>query len=224
MGTCVSCGKECGFGNKYCGNCKRSFRKRFKRGTDSPMFRPTITPNSLINSLQTMHLDQHETVELPNTFANEIATAIVYNIVTRYGHKGVNPSRILKKECYKLSMECKQLKLNKAKQVAMNNRIIIGTFYLSKEQWRKFLAYFNNGDPKTTILTKEMLDIRNDISRTKTEYDSCAVCIIGYSEYDNCWMVKDSYNKEHRNSNRGNLRLKIDAIPDMDFFDVYQFL
>jgi len=239
MGTCASCGKECGFGDKCCRDCRKSFRRRFKRGDESPMFRPTITPNSLLNGLQTMRLDEDKTAEIgelyalhrpisATCYANAIATIIsatkslnypslLHDIVAKYGNKQVNVLKILRKECTKRGLKCRQININKAKETVIKNRMMVGSFNLNKEQWRKFSTYFK-GHKKTAILTREMLKVTTTKTKTSIHHHAHAVCIIGFSESDNCWMIKNSFGDkwtEHRY-----FKIKLEAIPEMSFFDV----
>ena len=290
MGACASCGAECGFGDKYCMKCGANIRRRYKRCNESPMLKPSSTPNI---SLNTIRLDQYREENAvrndkssPNVskksdayaagigdligiyyskkgtayaqcsalrvlsltqkkiymdglhgahkqtggtcYANAIATAIratesrivgrnppshsklVTEFIEKYGSNGANTYSVLKAECSKRSLKCKQVGMNGAKNAILRNRVVVATFHLCDKQWTNFSKYFmENG---TAIASKMAIGEISGIAKGH------AVCIIGFNTSDNCWKIQNSWGEEF--ADNGYFRVELGAI-QMTFYDVF---
>eukprot|EP01083_Nonionella_stella_P197574 726281_1 len=129
---------------------------------------------------------------------------LVKNIVNKHGSKGAYTYSVLKEECAKRQLRCKNLSEFSAIQAIKKRRPIIASFTLYDNQWDIFARHFNNNG--SSILTKDKMENPGWFT-TKTGH---AICIIGINESQKYWLIKNSWGNNWADG--GNCRVAFDAV------------
>ena len=155
----------------------------------------------------------------------------VDEMVGKYGTNGANAAHVLEWQCKKRHLGYQEVNVEQAKKAVNNNRVIVASFCLNKEQWEKFSSFFQNyswywpwtNENQTRVI--EACDL-GDKKNYFAKGDTChAVAIVGiggaYSVTNGnmikYWIIKNSWGTSF--GDQGKIKLSLD-IP-MIYYDVY---
>ncbi|XP_073241697.1 uncharacterized protein [Porites lutea] len=92
-----------------------------------------------------------------------------YEIMGRFGTDGADPLQVLQKMCRDYRLQCREVDINDALKAVSSSQPVVASFWLTKDEMKTFQEFFDNETNRTSILTKNEIDIAARPANTPTE-------------------------------------------------------
>ena len=79
--------------------------------------------------------------------------------IRRFGHEGADPRQVLQEMCLEYRLRCRVVGLKDALEAVSSNQPVVASFWLTEHEWKTFKEFFGNESNRTSILTKNKIDI-----------------------------------------------------------------
>ena len=79
--------------------------------------------------------------------------------IRRFGHDGADPLQVLQEMCPDYRLRCRKVDLKDALEAVSSNQPVVTSFWLTEHEWKTFKEFFGNESNRTSILTKNEIDI-----------------------------------------------------------------
>ena len=79
--------------------------------------------------------------------------------IRRFGHDGADPLQVLQEMCPDYRLRCREVDLKDALEAVSSNQPVVASFWLTEHEWKTFKEFFGNESNRTSILTKNEIDI-----------------------------------------------------------------
>ena len=92
-----------------------------------------------------------------------------YEIMGRFGTGSADPLEVLQKMCRDYRLQCREVDINDALKAVSSSQPVVASFWLTKDEIKTFQEFFDNETNRTSILTKNEIDIAARPANTLTE-------------------------------------------------------
>ena len=79
--------------------------------------------------------------------------------IRRFGRDGANPLQVLREMCLDYRLRCREVDLKGALEAVSSSQPVVASFWLTEHEWKTFRKFFDNESNRTSILTKNEINI-----------------------------------------------------------------